>query len=110
MNVNSFIDNFGSDVTLKTRSTTIEDDLYGTVTESFTESTIKAIISFVKKEKKLDKPGEIPDYDAVAYVKSSVSVSPNDAIVYGSDEFRIVEIEEDSFRGEIKFKKLKLKR
>lgn len=100
----------GMDVTLRTVSLTTDDDTYGTASESYTESTIKAVVQHAKIDEVLKRFGNVEKVEKVAYLSGDVQISEKDYLVVNSEVFGIYKIDEFEFAGQTIFKKVWLRK
>lgn len=111
-----YFDKYGMDVTLKSKTETVVDNIYGINEITYTETVIKAIINSVSEDKVLKEygieiTGETKRYEninAIAFVKGNIIVNEGDQIV--SDKtYEIVKIKEAYFKGSLVYKELWLR-
>ena len=92
MSFAKILEKHGVNVTLRQVTTTEEDEIYGTVSESYTEKQTKAIIQDLKEEIKLERQGQVITAEAVAYVDPQLQISEQDYILYNNVLYAIARI------------------
>jgi len=110
MNVNNFIDTHGTSVTLKTLSEAAEDTTYGTMTESFSESTISAVLSFAEENDRLVRQGILNTGDMKAYVKPDQTIAEADKITFGGVDWLVVYVGVQPYKSTTAFQVVGLKK
>lgn len=95
-------------MTLKSRSVEYSDDSYGSTDDSYTESTISALLTRPDENSKLVQMGVIKNGDMVAHVKSTVTINEGDRIVISGTDWEVVSTAEPQYQGEVVYKQIGL--
>lgn len=87
--IESSLDMLTEDVTLRkvSKSRNDQDD----ITESFTDSTVKAVVQVMTFRDIQERGGKLDVGDAMAYFKSDVNVSEGDHIKHNGVEYQVEE-------------------
>ncbi len=92
MSFAKILEKHGVNVTLKKVISVEEDEIYGTVDETYQDTTIKAIVQDLKEEIKLERQGQVITAEAVAYVSPDEQISEQDYILYNNVLYAIARI------------------
>ena len=115
MSFDQILNKAGTDVTLKSASKTVIDEEYGTYDVTYTDSSIKAIVTGITDHEKLKLFGwaetgsKAEGVSAVAYISGSVDVKEEDQLVIGSKTFTVVMVQAEYLNGTAIYKKLWLR-
>ena len=100
------IDRYGESVSLRTvNSSTLSD--WGDVTEATSDTTITAVLNDIQGDEEFNSEGRYQPGDKVFFVKSDVSVSVNDKIIFDSNTYEIKDVIAHRLQGKSMVKELR---
>ena len=108
--IDNGIDTIGSSVTLQTVTVTQSEDVYGTATYAYANSTINAIITAPNKNDRLLALGVITAGDMVGTVKSTQAIKEGDLITYDGSDWEVVIVTVATYQSSTTHKRVGLKR
>lgn len=92
MSFEKILDKRGKTITLRSVTTTASDDFYQTVTETYIDAEIKAIVTKTTEGKDLLVEGYEVEGKVTAYISTDIDVSEGDMIIIDNTEYRIERI------------------
>ena len=109
----SLIDNgleqFGTTLTLKTVTVTETEDVYGTATHSYANTSILGMIGDPEENDRMLAAGILETGDMVATVKSTQAIKEGDLITYNSEDWEVVKVVVMTYKDETTHKRVGLK-
>jgi len=107
--IDNGITQHGTEVTLKTVIVTDSQDVYGTATQTYTESSIDVMIGAPVKNDRMLVMGFIGSGDMVATVKSTQAIKEGDILVYDSVDWVVVNVAVIDYKNITSHKRVGLK-
>lgn len=103
MNFDNLIDLHGSSITLRTVTLSEIEAVYGTQSESYADSTVKAIMGIATEDNRLVRQGIIKAGDFIAYLKSGQAIKEGDMIVLASIDYEVIKYEKMYYQGNVAY-------
>lgn len=110
MNFDNLIERLGSAVALKTVTLTSIESIYGTQSESYAESSIKAVFTIPKIDDVLLREGILKIGDMYAYIKTTLAIKEGDRIYWNSSDWEVVNIQKMPYQAETAYLKVGISR